>query len=125
MITFTSKGSFRNTENFLNRMSKGNIFASLGSYGQKGVDALANATPHDSGLTAESWTYEVRKKRGLYQILWKNTHVEDGRPIAILLQYGHATRTGGYVQGRDYINPAIQPIFDQIANDVWKVVTSS
>ena len=125
MITFTSKGSFRNTERFLSRMSKGDIFAALGRYGQSGVDALANATPRDSGLTAELWTYEVRKKSGLYQILWKNSHVEDGRPIAILLQYGHATGTGGYVQGRDYINPAIRPIFDQIANDVWKVVTSS
>jgi len=125
MITFTSKGSFRNTEAFLKRMSKGDIFSSLDHYGQRGVDALSNATPRESGLTAESWRYEIKKKRGLYQIIWYNSHLEDGRPIAILLQYGHATGTGGYVQGRDYINPAIQPIFDQIANDVWKVVTSS
>ena len=125
MITISSKGSFKKTDAFLARMSKGDIFSSLDNHAQRGVDALANATPIESGLTAQSWTYEIRKKRGLYQILWKNTHLEDGRPIAILLQYGHPTGTGGYVQGRDYINPAISPIFDQIANDVWKVVTSS
>jgi hypothetical protein len=125
MIEIKSKGSFQTTEKFLKRMDKGDIFASLASYGERGVNALSNATPTRTGQTAGSWTYTVEKKRGLYSIVWHNTHVVDGRPIAILLQYGHATGTGGYVQGRDYINPAIQPIFDQIAADVWKVVTSS
>jgi len=106
-------------------MSKGDIFLALEAYGQRGVDALANATPVDSGETANSWTYEVIRKHGYFSIVWSNTHVVEGRPIAILLQYGHATGTGGYVAGRDYINPAIRPIFDQIAADVWKVVTSS
>jgi hypothetical protein len=125
MIEIKSKGSFKKTDSFLRRMAKADIFSSLESYGQRGVDALSNATPRDSGLTAESWTFEVTHKRGLYSIVWHNTHVVEGRPIAILLQYGHGTGTGGYVQGRDYINPAIKPIFDQIAADVWKVVTSS
>lgn len=125
MINISTQGSFSKTERFLNRMHRGDIFSSLAKYGQKGVDALANATPHDSGITAESWSYEVSKKKGYYSIAWHNTHEVEGRPIAILLQYGHATGTGGYVEGRDYINPAIQPIFDQIAADVWKVVTAS
>lgn len=125
MITFSSKGSFKNTDAFLQRMSKGDIFNSLGQYGQRGVDALSNATPRESGETASSWYFKVSKKRGSYSISWYNRHIENGRPIAILIQYGHGTGTGGYVQGRDYINPAIQPIFDKIANDIWKVVTAT
>jgi hypothetical protein len=125
MITVETKGSFKNMEAFLNRMSKGDIFAALNRYGQIGVSALASATPVDTGLTAGSWTFEVTKGGGSYSITWINTHQESGENIAILLQYGHGTGTGGYVAGRDYINPAIQPIFDQIANDVWKVVTSA
>ena len=125
MIEIKSKGSFSKTDAFLTRMAKGDIFSALASYGEKGVNALSNATPVRTGRTADSWTYTVEKKSGLYSIIWHNTNLVNGRPIAILLQYGHATGTGGYVQGRDYINPAIQPIFDQIAADVWKVVTSS
>lgn len=125
MIEITSKGSFTKTNSWLARLMKNDIFTSLNHYGQEGVNALRHATPEDSGLTASSWTYEVVQKNGTYSIIWSNTHVEDGRPIAILLQYGHATKNGGYVQGRDYINPALRPIFDRIAADVWKAVTSS
>jgi hypothetical protein len=125
MITISSKGEFKKTDEFLKKMSKGDIFDSLNRYGQEGVTALSRATPVDSGITAHSWTYEVLKKGGTYSIIWNNTHVVDGRPIAILLQYGHATGNGGYVSGRDYINPALRPIFDRIARDVWREVTSA
>lgn len=123
MITFQSKGSFKKTESFLSLMSKEQIFTSLDKYGREGVAALANATPTDSGITAESWTYEVIQKHGRHSLIFHNSHMVDGRPIAILIQYGHATGTGGYVEGRDYINPVILPLFQKIADDVWKVVT--
>lgn len=125
MISFTSSGSFSKTEAFLSGMSRGDILRTLESYGQQGVSALMAATPVDSGLTAQSWGYQVSKSGNSYSIMWTNSHIEEGAPIAILLQYGHGTGTGGYVQGRDYINPAIKPIFDQIAESVWKVVTSA
>ncbi len=124
-ITINSKGSFSNTENFLHHMSRHDIRSTLEEYGRKGVAALANATPVDSGLTASSWNFEVTKKHGKWTIAWTNDNDVAGRPIAILLQYGHATGTGGYVQGVDYINPAIRPIFDQIADAVWKEVTQA
>jgi hypothetical protein len=123
LITFTSKGSFKNTEAFLRRAKKSEVKAVLDKYGQEGVNALALATPTDSGETAHSWTYEITHKPGRYAIVFRNTHVVNGTPVAILIQYGHATRTGGYVEGRDYINPVIRPLFDKIANDVWKAVT--
>jgi hypothetical protein len=123
LIQFTQKGSFDHTEKYLNHLSKDNVFAILSKYGTKGMNALSNATPVDTGLTAESWYYEIKQRKGYYSIVWHNRHVEEGRPIAILIQYGHGTRNGGYVQGRDYIMPAIQPIFDEMANDVWKEVT--
>lgn len=125
MITFTSSGSFSKTESFLKRMSRADIFQTLDKYGLMGVQALAAATPVDSGVTAASWSYEVRRTRNSYSIVWTNSHIENGVPIAIILQYGHGTGTGGYVQGHDYINPAIKPVFDQIADSVWKVVTSA
>jgi len=106
-------------------MSKGAIFSRLESYGREGVNALANATPNESGLTAASWDYEVINKGGSWTVVWTNSHIVDGTPLVILLQYGHGTGTGGYVQGRDFINPAIRPIFDRIADDVWKAVTSA
>src|SRR5688500_18393939 len=118
MITFQSSGSFGKTESFLTKMSKGDIFNRLSSYGREGVSALASATPVDSGITADSWDFEIKRSRGSYSIIWSNSHVVDGSPIAIMLQYGHGTGTGGYVQGRDYINPAIKPVFDRIAADV-------
>lgn len=123
MISFTSKGTFSKTTAFLTLMKREQIFSSLDEYGRRGVDALANATPVDSRLTADSWTYEIISKRGRHSIIFHNSHMIDGRPIAILIQYGHATGTGGYVEGRDYINPVIHPLFQQIADDVWKVVT--
>lgn len=122
MISFTSKGSFQKTEDFLTKMSKGEIFFVLAKYGQEGVNALASATPVRSGVAASSWSYEVVKKGTWYSIIWKNSDIENGFPVAIMLQYGYQTGTGGYVQGIDYINPVIQPIFDRISADVWKEV---
>lgn len=123
MISLKVSGSFQNTEKFLSRMKQRDQFRALEKYGSVGVAALANATPKDSSETANSWTYEIANRPGYFAIHWRNTHVEDGIPIAVLIQYGHGTRTGGYVQGRDYINPAIRPIFDQIVADMWKEVT--
>lgn len=122
MITITASGDFSNTSKYLNSMSKGDAFSVLEEYGQQGVNALAAATPTETGETANSWTYQVVRKGGHYSIIWSNTNVVDGVPIAIILQYGHGTGTGGYVQGRDYINPAIQPLFDKIADQVWEKV---
>ncbi len=123
MISISVKGSFQNTEKFLTRMQRNEQFAALGKFGAVGVAALATATPEDSSLTANSWTYKIIQRRGYYSIVWHNTNVEDGLPIAVLLQYGHGTKNGGYVQGRDYIMPAIRPVFDQLVADMWKVVT--
>lgn len=125
MISIESKGSFENTEKFLHRMSRGDISKVLAQYGDDGVRALSSATPVDSGLTAASWTFEVIRERGNYSIVWSNTNTRTGANVAVLIQYGHGTGTGGYVAGQDYINPAIRPIFDRIAADVWKVVTTS
>jgi hypothetical protein len=126
MLQISSTGSWDDTTKFLDRMSKGDIFDALEAQAQRGVSALAAATPLDSGVTAASWSYEVVKNGGDYTIWWKNSHIDaDGTPIAIMLQYGHGTGTGGYVQGRDYINPAIRPIFDEIEDSVWKAVTSA
>lgn len=125
MISFTSTGSFNNTEAFLKKMSKPNIRSVLDGLARQGVAALSSATPVESGLTASSWTYDIAESGGSWTITWSNTHVVNGVVIAILLQYGHGTGTGGYVAGRDYINPAIRPIFDKIADSVWKVVTSA
>ena len=124
MIVISSKGNFQNTEKFLKRMNKGEIFRSLQKYGQEGVSALSSVTPTESGRTASSWDYEVRIRHGSASIVWKNTNTVKGTNIAIILQYGHGTGTGGYVQGRDYINPAIKPVMDRIANDVWKELTN-
>lgn len=125
MISYESSGSFNNIDSFLSKMLKGDIFGRLESMGQRGVTALASATPIGSSLTAASWKYRVERTPRSTTITWYNTNVVDGRPIAVLLQYGHGTGTGGYVQGRDYINPAIKPVFDQIANEVWKAVTNA
>jgi hypothetical protein len=124
VITISSHGSFENTEKFLKRMSDKSIFDSLSRYGEEGVQALAEATPKDSGDTARSWTYEIERTSTSYAIIWSNTNVVDGVPIAVLIQVGHGTGTGGYVSGRDYINPALRPVFDRIAASVWKEVTA-
>jgi len=105
-------------------MSDKSIFDSLSRYGEEGVQALAEATPKDSGDTARSWTYEIERTSTSYAIIWSNTNVVDGVPIAVLIQVGHGTGTGGYVSGRDYINPALRPVFDRIAASVWKEVTA-
>ena len=123
MLTISSTGSFENTEKFLKRMSEKSIFESLNHYGTLGVQALSNATPVSSGETAKSWFYEIEKTPTSYAIIWSNSNVIDGVPIAILIQLGHGTGTGGYVSGRDYINPALQPIFDKMAETIWREVT--
>lgn len=125
MIRYTVKGSTKNMERFLRNAAKLDILSILDSCGRQGVAALASATPLESGLASTSWGYEVSGKGGVYTITWTNADVESGFPVAIMLQYGYGTGTGGYVQGRDYINPAMRPIFDQIADKVWKAVTSA
>lgn len=119
------KGSFKNTELFAKNILVMNVIGILTRYAEQGVAALASATPMDTGLAAYSWDYEVVKVGGTYTISWTNSDVENGFPVVISLQYGHGTGTGGYVQGRDFINPAVRPIMDKIANEVWKVVTSA
>ena len=121
-ISLEAPGGFPRTEKFLKYVLGGRMFDRLKSYGQAGCDALSNATPVDSGITADSWQFEITNNPP--GIVWKNTNVVNGLPIAILLQYGHGTGTGGYVQGRDYINPAIKPIMDKIADEVWREITN-
>jgi hypothetical protein len=124
-VSFTSTGTWSKTNAFISKMSKLDINSQLSSYGERGVQALASATPTRSGLTASSWYYRVSKSGSTWFLSWYNSNVHEGVPVAILIQYGHGTGTGGYVSGEDYINPAIRPIFDEIATDVWKVVTSA
>ncbi len=122
MITFRQKGDFSKLTRFLEKAKEVVHLGELDKYGRAGVAALASATPVDSGLTASSWYYEIKNQNGVVSINFLNSNVQDGVPIAIILQYGHGTGTGGWVEGRDYINPAIQPIFDQIVNQAWKEV---
>lgn len=123
MIRLTTSGSFYNTERFLNRATKMDIRSILHRYGKEGVAALRAATPIDSGNTANSWSYQIEDAHGQKIIRWTNSNVNNGVPIAIILQYGHGTKNGGYVQGIDYINPALRKIFDNIAEDAWREVT--
>lgn len=125
MISFRQKGDFSKLTKFLERAKESVKLGDLDKYGRAGVEALASATPVDSGLTANSWYYEIENKNGSVSITFLNRNIQNGVPIAIILQYGHGTGTGGWVQGRDYINPAIQPIFDKITDDAWKEVTKS
>lgn len=125
MFSFNHSGSFEKLESFLNSMQKLDILKLVQPYAEMGVDALAAATPIDTGRAASSWWYEIDSKKDSVIIAWTNDDIEDGFPVVIMLQYGYATGSGGYVQGRDFINPAIQPIFDTIADEVWKVVTSA
>ena len=125
MINITSSGSFKHTDSFLKKTANKQQFKNLQKLAEEGVNALSSATPVDSSLTAKSWYYEIVIKNGKYTIIWKNKNVSDNVSVAILIQYGHLTGTGGWVQGRDFINPAIRPIFDKIANDVWKEVTKN
>lgn len=122
-ISLSSSSSGDDTEAWLKRMAQGpSMFAPLERFGAAGVAALAAATPVDEGETANAWFYEIIQDKGSWSIVWGNNHVDDGRQIAVLLQYGHGTGTGGYVAGRDYINPALAPIFDQAVAEGWKVV---
>lgn len=124
MIEITVSGELRKTESFLQKLRRGDFYRDLDRYGQMGVAALSAATPVDTRLTATSWQYRIVKGKWT-GIEWYNTSVTtDGTPVAILIQYGHATGTGGYVQGRDFINPAMRPLFDQIADEMWKKVKS-
>lgn len=123
MITFTQKGDFSKTMKYFERILEAVHLGTLDKYGVEGVNALVQATPKESGLTADSWEYEIIRTDGSVAIRWYNTHENKGVNIAIILQYGHGTRNGGYVRGKDYINPAIQPIFDEIAESAWKEIT--
>lgn len=122
MIRFRQKGDFSKLTRFLERAKEGVHLGDLDKYGREGVAALASATPVDSGLTATSWYYRITNKDGVARISFHNSNVQNGVPIAVILQYGHATGTGGWVEGRDYINPAVRPIFDRIANTAWREV---
>lgn len=124
MVTFTHHGDFSNTKRLLKRAAEAKVLHILEKYGREGVVALSAATPVESGETASSWTYEIKRSGSSFSLSWYNSHVEDGVNIAIILQYGHGTGTGGYVAGRDYINPAIRPILDKLADNVWKEVTA-
>ncbi len=126
-ISFTTRGSFKNTEKFLAGMKNINslIRRVAENEARRGVEALILATPKDSGIAASSWGYKIIQKGRKIQIIWTNTNTESGFPVAIMLQYGYGTGTGGYVQGRNYINPAMRPVFQTIANNVWKAVKSS
>lgn len=125
LATFKHRGNFNNFQKFANKILAHDYLNILDKYGQMGVEALAASTPVDTGKTAQSWTYEIERTRDRTSISWLNTNTNNGVNIAIILQYGHGTGTGGYVQGRDYINPAMRPVFDKIAEQAWKEVTSS
>ena len=125
MISFSHKGDFSKTTWFLEKAKNVGRIGCLDKYGKAGVSALSSATPVETGKTAGSWSYGVEYKKGSATITFYNSNIQNGVPIAIILQYGHGTRNGGWVEGRDYINPAIQPIFDQIANEAWREVTKT
>lgn len=122
MITIKTRGGFKKTRKLLKKMEEIDYINLLEKYAIQGVEALSTSTPVDTGKTAASWTYDIRKTKYGLAIVWSNTNVVSGVPIAIILQYGHATRNGGYVEGIDYINPAIKPIFEKLANEAWEEV---
>ena len=123
MIKFKHKGDFSKFTRYLERVKEALNLGILDKYGREGVEALASATPVKSGLTASSWYYKIEYKNGSVQISFYNSNIQNGVPIAVILQYGHGTRNGGWVEGRDYINPAIRPVFDRIVDSAWKEVT--
>ena len=120
MISLTNKGDFRKTEKFMKNARTKKLMSILKQYGEEGVAALMVATPLDTGRTASSWRYEIKVENNCIRLVFHNDNIQNGVPIAIILQYGHGTGTGGWVEGRDYINPAIQPVFDKIAESAWK-----
>lgn len=125
MISIGTSGSFDKTRKYLQKLARGDFYEGLDKFARAGANALGAASPIDSGLSASSWDFRIERSGASLTISWFNTDVEEGFPVAIMLQYGYATGTGGYVQGRDYINPAMRPIFDQIEAQVRKAVTSS
>lgn len=124
-ISFRQKGDFSKLTRYLERAKESIHIGELDKYGREGVAALSAATPIDSGQTASSWYYEIENKKNSVKLSFCNSNIQNGVPIAIILQLGHGTRNGGWVQGRDYINPSIQPIFDKLAEDMWREVTKS
>lgn len=125
IISYSVNGDLKKTDTFLRKLLKQDLTTILHRYGKRGVDALAAATPVDTGKTAASWDYVVTESPGSAKITWTNSNVNNGVPIALLIEYGHGTGTGGYVPGRDYIKPAIQPVLDELAEALWKEVTRS
>ena len=125
LINVETKGDFKDTTKFLEYMKSGKIYLNLDQYGRRGVDALSSATPVRTGMTAASWGYQIHQSGTTISISWFNTHVEHSVNIAVIIQYGHGTGTGGFVQGIDYINPAMRSLFDKIAQDIWRQVTSA
>ena len=125
MISFRQKGDFSKVTRYLEKASKSARLSILDKYGREGVAALSSATPVESGKTANSWGYEIKSSKGLASISFTNSNINNGVPIAIILQYGHGTGTGGWVEGRDYINPAIQPVFDRLADEAWREVSNA
>lgn len=123
MISLKSKGDFKKTEKFLKKSLGRDWMSVLDKFGQKGVDALRANTPIDSGETKNSWSYEIIQNGSRISIYWKNSNINQGVNIAVILQYGHGTRTGGWVEGKDYINPALKLIFDELADSAWKAIT--
>ena len=124
MLSVDVTGDFSKTVNWFNRVNKNQYLSILDSYGIMGVEALASATPSETGFTSQSWTHEVVKTSSGYRIVWNNSHIVNGVNIAVILDTGHGTRNGGYVEGRNYIEPSLRNIFDKIAEETWKVVTS-
>lgn len=124
MISFKQKGDFSRTFRYLTKVKKAIKLSDLERFGKEGVAALASVTPVETGKTASSWYYEIKRTNESAKITFKNSNIQNGVPIAIIIQLGHGTRNGGWVEGRDYINPAIQPIFDKIANNLWREVTT-
>lgn len=125
MVVIKHRGSFKHTYKYLHFISDLRLERVLKKYGNKGVDALAKATPQDTGKTAQSWGFNIEVNKGSAAIRWTNSNINDGVNIAVILQYGHGTGTGGYVEGIDYINPALKPVFQEIADEVWQEVTKA
>ena len=123
MVSFEQKGNFSNLNSFLEKAKEGVNVGILNKYGKQGVELLSKVTPVDTGLTASSWSYDIVRSNGSVTLNFNNTNIQNGCPIAIVLQYGHGTKEGGWVEGIDYINPVIQPLFNKIANDAWKEIT--
>lgn len=124
MFSVKSTGDFSKATTYLTKLTKGvNVEQILDKYGREGVQLLSSATPVDTGLTAKSWHYKITAKAGRYELQFYNSNIQNGVPIAIILQYGHGTGTGGWVQGIDYINPALRPLFDKITDEIWREVT--